>query len=218
MDITVNNKTVICFDLDDTLYNELDFLRSAYLEIAGRVLEDDQNLLYAKMFSLYRSRGNVFEYLEQNYGCKKEQLILMYRDHLPNIEPFEGVKELFGEIKSKNGKLCLITDGRSTTQRNKLKAMGFITVFDEIVISEEIGTTKPSENNYIIIENRFPGCSYTYIGDNLKKDFVIPNKRNWHSIGLVDNGKNIHNTAFDFSENKFRPKELITSINQINIK
>ena len=30
---------VICFDLDDTLYKEIDYLKSAYREIAGYTTE-----------------------------------------------------------------------------------------------------------------------------------------------------------------------------------
>ena len=31
------SENVVVFDLDDTLYNEIDFLKSAYLEIANNV-------------------------------------------------------------------------------------------------------------------------------------------------------------------------------------
>jgi len=201
MDIQVNKQTVICFDLDDTIYNELDYLRSAYREIAKSLTQDGEKLLFGKMLSIYRSGGNVIDYLTETYACDRANILQLYREHMPDIEPFEGIYDLFDAIKKSSGRLCLISDGRPTTQRNKLKAC----------------TEKPDENNFRIIEDTFPDCSYTYIADNFKKDFITPNKRNWNSIGLLDNGKNIHNNTYDYANNIYSPKNLITRINEIAV-
>jgi putative hydrolase of the HAD superfamily len=218
MDIKVNSETVWCFDLDDTLYNELDYLKSAYAEIS-RVVEPTSPLnLYARMISMYRNKEDVFDYLTQNYTITKEELLSEYRNHLPHIAPFNGVKELFEGINSKKGKLVCITDGRSISQRNKLSALGLLDYFDLLVISEEIGSEKPSPMNYSLVEEHFPSMHYTYVGDNWKKDFLIPNERGWHSIGLIDNGKNIHSGVFQYMMlEAHRPKALIRYISELHI-
>ena len=36
------------------------------------------------------------------------------------------------------------------------------------------------------------GHRYFYIGDNPQKDFITPNELGWTTIGLMDNGQNIH--------------------------
>ena len=46
--MSIKNK-VIVFDLDDTLYKEIDFLKSAYLEIASIVDKDHCETLYDNM-------------------------------------------------------------------------------------------------------------------------------------------------------------------------
>ena len=176
MDIKVDDQQVICFDLDDTLYNELDFLRSAYAEIARNLEPEQSNHLYSKIFSLYRQGENTFDYLIGNYRISKEELLAQYRNHMPLLSPFPGVRELMEQIKSKGGYLVCITDGRSVTQRNKLLALEILESFDLLVISEEIGSTKPAELNYTLVEEHFPQKQYTYIADNLKKIFWFPIK------------------------------------------
>ncbi|PQJ15246.1 HAD family hydrolase [Aureicoccus marinus] len=217
MDIKVNSSTVWCFDLDDTLYNELDYLRSAYSEIS-RLLEPESFLeLYVLMISMYRNKENVFDYLTENYTISKEDLLREYREHMPRITPFNGVVELFEGIRNRGGKLVCITDGRSVSQRNKLLALGLLDYFELLVISEEVGSAKPSTLNYMLVEEHFPGMSYTYVADNWKKDFIVPNERDWGSIGLIDNGKNIHSGVFQFMMlEAHRPKSLIRYIRELN--
>lgn len=217
MKLKVDNQTIICFDLDDTLYNEVDYLKSAYYEIAMDLDQKNGLFLYAKMFSLYRNKSNVFDYLIANYGITLERLLSYYRTHIPIIKPFSGTEALFESIKKKHGKVVLITDGRSSTQRTKLKALGLLSYFDMINISEELGTEKPSEFNYRVVEEQFPNSRYVYIADNFRKDFIVPNQRNWDSIGLIDNGLNVHNTCFNHQSKKNKPKELVLKLNQIQI-
>lgn len=217
MDIKVNNKTVIVFDLDDTLYNEISYLKSAYQEIAQKVDANKWEMLYAKMFSLYRCGENVFQYISKQYSIDVQKLISLYRNHVPNIEPFNGVSTLFGDIKKAEGKIGLITDGRSRTQRNKLESLGLIKYFDEIIISEEIGSEKPNEANYKAIEKAFPDCIYYYIADNIRKDFIAPNELGWISIGVIDNGLNIHFDGHLYMTNPYTPKYFVNSVADINI-
>lgn len=192
MDIKVDHKTVVVFDLDDTIYNELDYLRSAYKEIAMQLDQNNWMHVYSKMFSFYRSGINVFEKIATEYNLEIETLIAMYREHQPDIHLFEGVREIMEAIKAKNGKIGLITDGRSSTQRAKIRSLGISSYLDGLVISEEIGTEKPDLANFRSIETSIIGNDYYYIADNLKKDFIAPNALGWKTIGVIDNGKNIH--------------------------
>ena len=50
MTISINKNTVIAFDLDDTLYNEIEYLKSAYRLIAKNLDSDNSIELYAFMF------------------------------------------------------------------------------------------------------------------------------------------------------------------------
>ncbi|MGV8812469.1 MAG: HAD family hydrolase [Gelidibacter sp.] len=217
MDIKVDNNTVVVFDLDDTLYNELDYLKSAYKSIAQLLEPDEWRLLYSKMFSLYRSKINVFEYAANTYNIEVKLLIEMYRNHKPNIQLFDGVLDVLEAIKSKNGKIGIITDGRSKTQRAKIESLGILNYIDKIIISDEIGFEKPCFANFQAIEKSLTGTIYYYISDNLKKDFIAPNSMGWKSVALIDNGKNIHfETHKDMTLQKL-PHEFVIDFKDFNI-
>ncbi|WNH12223.1 HAD family hydrolase [Thalassobellus suaedae] len=210
--------TIIAFDLDDTIYNELDYLKSAYKEIAVSLDKENWLKLYAHMLSLYRSKKNVFDILSRSYKIEKEKLIEQYRVHKPIIKPFDYLIPLLIKIKKMNGKIAIITDGRELTQNNKIKSLGLNKYLDLIIISEVVGTEKPNENNFKILELKFPNHNYIYIADNYKKDFITPNARKWTTIGLVDNGLNIHNNCATYVSNKkFSPVFLINNFNEIKL-
>lgn len=195
---------VLVFDLDDTLYKEIDFLRSAYLEIA-KTLESQFaiNGLYPFMFQAYVKGLDVFSCLINTYGLPvtKEKLLNMYRSHYPNLQLENDVENTLGVLKQKY-KLGIITDGRSITQRNKFQTLGLSRFIDEdnLIISEEFGSEKPSERNYLFFQKKFIDSDFVYIGDNLKKDFITPNRLGWKTICLLDDGRNIHKQNFDCIE------------------
>lgn len=218
MNIKIDQNTVVVFDLDDTLYNELDFLKSAYIFIAQYLEPKKWKTLYVSMFSMYRSKINVFEKIAVIYQKDPHFLIEMYRDHLPHIELFDGVMDVFKGIKQKEGKIGIITDGRSNTQRSKIESLKIIDFIDMIVISDEIGSEKPSVANFEAMENEIKGLTYYYIADNLKKDFVTPNERGWQTIGLIDNGKNIHYSSYNYMNPIHQPQDFIFSFNDLNIE
>jgi|SRR5690554_400715 len=202
----MKNKYII-FDLDDTLVYEIDFLKSAYHEIALSLSDES---LCELMLEKYTKGENVFEYLSSIYKVDISTLLEQYRNHFPNIELMEGAKEILAFCKKNNFKLGLITDGRSITQRNKLKALNIENLFDKIVISEEFGSSKPNERNFkAFIEEGI--SEYFYIADNPKKDFITPNKLDWTSICLLNKGNNIHQQKFNLKIG-FLPKHNIKSL------
>jgi putative hydrolase of the HAD superfamily len=217
MDIKVDEHTVVVFDLDDTLYNELDFLKSAYRHIAQELEPNKYHELLVLMLSLYRSRENVFEIISTRYGVTKEALIEMYRRHTPNLKLFDGALSLLNEIKSKKGKIGMVTDGRIQTQMAKINALGISDLLDKIVISEEIGTEKPAIANFKTIENSLLGDTYHYIADNLKKDFLAPNALGWRTTGLIDNGMNIHYQSHLYLDQLHMPQQFFTSYTEVKI-
>lgn len=217
MDIQVDPSSIIVFDLDDTLYNEVEFLKSAYSTMARELSSEHWKTLYADMFSRYRSKKDVFQYLEDCYKVPKEALITQYREHRPNITAFPGVLSLMAQIKQKGGKIGVLTDGRGITQRNKLKALGLLEKIDHLVISEDLGTEKPHPNNYLSFEERFPKGNYYYIADNCKKDFVTPNERGWQTIGLIDQGLNIHHHTHEYLDKPHAPHDFILCFAELTI-
>ena len=201
MDITINNNLFLVFDLDDTLYPEYSFLVSAYRSIASRLESLLGQNIADSMIQQYKKGENVFSWvlssfpiLEKN-GIDKDYLLHHYRTHLPNIHLYEDAANFLKAIAEKGIRRGLITDGRGLTQRNKLKSVGLENYFSEVVISEEFGSEKPSLNNYLHFENKFPGSSFFYFGDNTKKDFIAPLQLGWECVCMQNRGENIHNQS-----------------------
>ena len=218
MVIKIDPSVTVVFDLDDTLYKEVDFLRSAYVEIAQFLDKKNWLNLYTYMFALYREKQNVFEMMSATYDVEINNLITCYREHVPQINLAEGAEELMRCIKLKKGNIAILTDGRKNTQENKINALGLRDTIDKAFISEELGTEKPDPNNFIAIENHFKSKRYFYIGDNLKKDFISANARKWNTIALIDNGLNVHYTSQYHKHEGYLPQHFIKDFKDLRVE
>jgi putative hydrolase of the HAD superfamily len=209
----MNPKTIV-FDLDDTLIPEIDYLKSAFQEIASYTDPKNKNL-YNEMYKWYQNKENVFLQLQKQYqNISILDLKNSYRNHIPNFNPFSENRDLLIELKNNGHFLGLITDGFSVTQRNKIKALNIDTLFDLIIISEEFGSVKPNPKNFEVF-NKFNTKEKYYIGDNTSKDFIAPNALGWTTICLLDNGKNIHMQDFN-KELIYLPKIKIHNLLDFN--
>ena len=179
------NDYVFVFDLDDTLYKEIDFLKSAYRYIASKVDKDNSSRLYKKMLEDYYSGENVFQLLSQSYPqYTMDKLLELYRRHYPDITLDSDTTSTLSYLKN-FGKTGLITDGRSLTQRNKIKALGIENYFDKILISEETGYSKPDLRLFEQF-HEYNASTYFYIANDTDKDFLAPNQLGWKTICLMD--------------------------------
>lgn len=186
-------KRVVCFDLDDTLYKEIDFVKSAFGEIAACEGHPEWVDL---MMQWFFDGENVFLRLNRQLGQHKPiaDYLTVYRNHFPHISLSDGVRSTLDALARKGVVLGLITDGRSVSQRNKIKALGLEKWFADknIIISEEFGSEKTEERNFCYFNQLYPEASFAYVGDNPSKDFLVPNGLGWETIMLKDDGRNIH--------------------------
>uniref|UniRef100_UPI0040498CE1 HAD family hydrolase n=1 Tax=Flavobacterium sp. TaxID=239 RepID=UPI0040498CE1 len=204
---------IFVFDLDDTLYSERDFEKSG--------IEFVYYNLSIKHISLETILNNRNNWIEQMINGSNNQItsqivLDMYRNHLPTIQLYNDAKVFLEKLLSQEIEMSLITDGRSITQRNKLKALGIESFFKNIVISEEVNSEKPSEYNFRMVMYNKIAENYIYIADNPKKDFITPNKLGWTSICLLDRGHNVHEQVFTNSI-EYNPHFIIKSFNEINL-
>lgn len=185
---------VVVFDLDDTLFKEEDFVRSGYSYICDRLGRPDA---LEGMWNAYRNRQDAFESLNRYCGTETDKSVFLewYRGHFPKITLSEGALELLEWLVSQQCKIGIITDGRKTTQSNKIDALGLNAFIDanDVVISEVFGSAKPDARNYqYFVEKYGEDAEYWYVGDNTDKDFIAPLKLGWQCICLKDDGRNVH--------------------------
>ena len=209
---------VVVFDLDDTLYKEQDYLLSAYREIAARI-ESRYGLeaVFDRMHQWWQAGENVFQRLIDTYRLDMTlgELLTIYRSHMPAIRLDADTKCLLDRLQQ-YAVLGLITDGRHLTQWHKIEALGLSAYMDasDILISEETGFEKPSDEPFRQVMVRYPSRTYYYIGDNPAKDFVAPNLLGWTSICLLDDGRNIHPQDFSLSQ-QMLPQHRVSQLSEI---
>lgn len=188
---------VIVFDLDDTLYDEIDFVKSGFKEVSLYLKHKDY---YDFMLNVFKKEGSgkVFNRLIDKYDLNVsiQKLIEIYRFHTPSISLDDITKEVLTFTKKYD--TALISDGHYVMQKNKFNALGLKDYIDLPVFTDFYQTCKPEEKAFKIIMEYFPNNSFVYISDNPKKDFIAPNKLGWKSIRYKNpNGiyKDIQNNA-----------------------
>ena len=204
------------FDLDDTLYKEIDFVKSAYNYIVKYVFLR-YNIDLSEFIDYAISKNlNFFDLIHSNCDIDLDitTFLELYRFHVPNIKLDSETKELFKILNREKIKYSIITDGRSISQRNKLNALSLSDRVSTIVISQETGHEKPHKYNFDIIQKKYSNSTFIYVGDNTTKDFIAPNKLGWHTVCLLDNGKNIHKQNFNLNKSKM-PKSKVSNISNI---
>lgn len=202
---------IFVFDLDDTLYSERDFEKSGI-----EFVYNNFNIKHIELKTILNNRENWIEQIidGSNNQITLQMVLDIYRNHFPTIQLYKDAKVFLEKLLSQGNEMSLITDGRSITQRNKLRALGIESYFKNIIISEEINSEKPSECNFRMVMNNLDSENYIYIADNPIKDFVTPNKLGWTSICLLDRGQNVHKQNFDISS-EYLPLFLINSFEEI---
>lgn len=190
-----NANLLVAFDLDDTLYKERDYWYSG----VNCVVDSIHSLGLAQEQPRFAQvpdqapNATVFDQLLKHYKLPTtllDSLIWIYRLHEPKIELSFGARSLIDWCRAENHQVVLISDGRSITQRRKIAALGLDGI--RCFISEEVGAQKPSEVSFLAASLEFKPSECLYIADNVTKDFQAPEELGWRTVGLKDDGRNIH--------------------------
>ena len=216
----IDNNTHIVFDLDDTLYKEIDFVKSAHIYINNYINSRFNVDLSKNIKNCLDGEVNFFDLintkLHSDLSFPIEKYLELYRFHYPEIKLSKDVSLFLEDILIRNIEFSIITDGRSITQRNKIKALGLYDLVKNIIISEETGFEKPHLNNFKILNSIYSNKKIIYIADNTSKDFLAPNSLNWDTICLINNGQNIHPQDFNLNID-YLPKIKVNYLTDINI-
>lgn len=182
------------FDLDDTLISELEYQKSGYKAICDVVESLYDKDIYSVIDDAVKGNKDVISEVCCFLGLPltvKDSFIWIYRLHTPNIVLREGVSDFLLKVEPISKAVAIITDGRSVSQRLKIGSLGLERY--EILVSEEWQETKPQLGRFKHLQNKYKGASgFVYVGDNVTKDFIGPNKLGWITIGIKDSGQNIH--------------------------
>jgi len=190
---------VILFDLDDTLYNEIDYVRSGYNMVAtaaaGLYGEADEQYLYNELLSYFRAGQPAISQLVAHHQTNPslqrgdEKLLLdIYRTQNPSLHLSDEAAVLLQVLHAEGISIGIVTDGRPAGQKAKLKSLGLDTnpAVSEILITDELAGRvgspetfrKPNSLAFVIMQQRFavPFEEMAYVGDNPSKDFTAPRR------------------------------------------
>ena len=220
---------VVVFDLDDTLFRERDFCRSGFrylIEIVKAEFGTVPEGLFEKMNNELCRRKSPFDLFEaevrplaeaQGKSWDLKSYISRYRSHFPNISLSDGVSSLLSSLRDRGVVTGIITDGRSATQRNKIRALKLDEFVEDsnILISEETGFDKSSPEPFSFFVRKYPEArKFLYVADNPEKDFFHPNLLGWTSIMVPPHPDNVHPCSMPDDE-FFRPAVAANHINQV---
>ena len=213
---------VVIFDLDDTLYDEITFVKSGFNAVASfinKLTGTFQSAIFSRMMEILaeQGRGKVFNVIlkENNIFSKKNVIkcVSLYRLHYPQIKITTETELLLNRF-SNNYPLYVVTDGNKIVQGHKVEALGISKYFRKVYVTHRYGlkASKPSLICFekIKTQEKVNWNQMLYIGDNPKKDFVSLNKAGAHTIRIVQGDhKNVKlNTEYEAQQNIMHLNEL----------
>jgi len=197
--------TTVIFDLDDTLYNEIDYCRSGLASVAEflayRASSIEHRASSEDIFdALWRqfnagNRKNTFNATLDELGIGYDEkliqeLINVYRNHVPKITLPDDSRDVLCQLSGKYT-LALLTDGFLPAQQLKVQALGIEKYFKCIIYTEQLGPEqsgwKPSPVGFEKLMKTLNARpkNIAYIADNAKKDFIAPNKLGFLTIQII---------------------------------
>jgi len=206
--------TTVVFDLDDTLYDEIEYCKSGFAFVAeflanlpeGRSADPatasasaetsaETRCISAALWEQFtagnrtKTFNTALEKLNMDYDDKLiGELIEVYRNHNPKITLPQDSGDLLCELSTKYT-LALLTDGFLPAQELKVQALEIEKYFKSIVYTEQLGREcwKPSPTGFekIMQTLKVEAENMAYVADNEKKDFIAPNKLGFSTIQLI---------------------------------
>jgi putative hydrolase of the HAD superfamily len=187
----------VLFDLDDTLYPEMDFVASGFRTVAQHLksLGVDPAQAEARLQALLaaRGRGRIFNDVLEEFGLYSEErvktLLFLYRSHRPSLCLPETSRAVLNDLKNRGLKMGVITDGAAVMQKNKIEALGLGAWMEVMIPTDILGTScwKPSMVPYQMALELLGllGPEVIYVGDNVTKDFLGANRAGLTTVQLL---------------------------------
>lgn len=191
--------TTVIFDLDDTLFDEIDFCRSGFRAAARHLatLSDrhSADVIFDVIWKCFITGdcGSTFDLALAELGIPGEPslihaLVEIYRTHAPRLTLPPESREVLDELKDRYT-LGLLTDGFLPTQRLKVQALGIEHYFQAVMYTEELGREhwKPSPLGFQRLLEALDARpdQAVYVADNETKDFIAPNRLGLLTVQLL---------------------------------
>ena len=196
------------FDLDDTLLDRDKAVDNLFLLVLEKCYEDVSDTVKNNMLQKFK------EYDKRECGISNKTIVLesLFDEFAPIYRlPHNYIQDFWNEnfptcfsidqntihflnhIKS-HFKIGIITNGSTHRQKAKIINTNLNNYFDTIIISEEVGLSKPDKRIFELALNKLnvQPEDVLFIGDDLEKDIAGPQNANINGVWF--NPQKIKNT------------------------
>ena len=187
------NIKAIFFDLDNTLFDFKECERQA-LEFLFENIGEKYKKEYQEIFStidkdlwnrvaLNISEVPIEQIPEYRFKIFFDKISIKYIDYKRANKIFteklkqsctlvENAEEVIKYLYNKNYKLYIVTNGLINIQKIRIMNSNISTYFSDIIVSEEVGVTKPNSKifNELLKRNKLQPSEVIMIGDSLEHD------------------------------------------------
>ena len=220
------NINTVVFDLDDTLYDEIDYCRSGFRVVADYLAEMIEDIPVEGFYDVLweefctgnhtKTFNGALEKLGIDYNDELiEELVKVYRGHEPKIKLPKDSLAVLKKLKRRYT-LALLTDGFLPAQKLKVKALKIEKFFSCIIYTEELGRDfwKPSPAGFekVLEKLKIQPENVVYVADNEKKDFIAPNNLGFMTIKLI---RDAHIHPEISQKSGFAAQHVIKNMSQI---
>lgn len=189
----------VLFDIDNVLYNsshQVEMARRAAIEAMvnaglGMTLEEG----FAKLEEIVKEYGSNFNKHydmlagsgPNHYKIVAAGMVAYHNTKRAYVKPYDDIIPTINKLKDSGYKIGVISNGLAVKQWEKLVRLGMAGMFDAVVVSEELGVSKPDPKIFEkACEEIGVDCeSCIYVGDRLDSDILGANKVGMVSVRLL---------------------------------
>ncbi|HEL2194586.1 TPA: HAD family hydrolase [Streptococcus suis] len=195
----------LIFDVDDTLYNQIQPFERAlerHIEVAREQIEPlylsfrryaDEvfeataiGKMSLKDSHIYRMKHALADFGYQVSDATALAIQIDYDYFQGQIELSPVFPEIFSWCQAQGIAMGIITNGPYRHQLRKIRTMGLVNwiELEHVLISGQVGITKPNPAIFQLMEERLgmSGEDICYLGDSFENDVVGAKAANWKAI------------------------------------
>lgn len=173
--------TLFLVDMDDTLFDERDFVMSGFKAVAEHVvpwgIESETAFDYLQRRFDSVGRDHIFNHLLTTHAGEAraervDELVQVYRNHTPQLSLYPGAASVLDAMRAGGGRVVVVTDGLATVQERKFSALGLDARVDHVVFCQATGFAKPDPRSLDGVVST--GMRDTVlIGDDPERDLLM---------------------------------------------
>ena len=174
------------FDLDDTLLNRNQAVDKMFLMILEKCYENVNFAAKNEMLQKFKEYDNrsygygdktnvlesFFDEFPPKYRLPRNNIQDFWNNHFPHCFSInQNTINIVNTIKTKV-KIAVITNGSTQRQKAKISNTHLNSCFDTIIISEEVGFSKPDKRIFELALNKLnvQAEDVLFVGDDIEKD------------------------------------------------